>query len=135
MSKVIFKFIYAIPVFLISQIAMASENTSSFNEWIEISSSPEGHVYILPSSIAEDELGNRLVWLKALNVDMGDDVKTLKTLYVFDCRAKQSGISHFIATDKDDNIINEQNMPSTLAMMYTHDPDSLSYEIMQLICN
>lgn len=109
--------------------------TDEVDQWVLISDDPNGKVYMLPSTITEDEAGNRLVWLKAVNEKPLKNIKTLKTLYVFDCEFKKIGISHYIELDKNDKVIGGQSMSSTDAALYTRDPDSLSYELMQGICS
>lgn len=108
--------------------------TDEVDQWVLISDNPDGKVYMLPSTLTEDEVGNRLVWLKAVNAKPLKNIKTLKTLYVFDCKFKKIGISHYIELDKNDNVIGGESMSSTEAALYTRDPDSLSYELMQGIC-
>lgn len=108
--------------------------TDEVDQWVLISDDPNGKVYMLPSTISEDEAGNRLVWLKVVNAKPLKNVKTLKTLYVFDCKFKKVGISHYIELDKNDKVIGGESMSSTDAALYTRDPDSLSYALMQGIC-
>ncbi|MGP9691045.1 surface-adhesin E family protein [Psychrobacter sp. AOP30-A2-5] len=108
--------------------------TDEVDQWVLISDDPNGKVYMLPSTITEDEIGNRLVWLKAVNEKPLKNIKTLKTLYVFDCKFKKIGISHYIELDKNGKVIGGESMSSTEAALYTRDPDSLSYELMQGIC-
>lgn len=104
------------------------------NQWVEIESSAKGKLFMLPSSITSDEFDNRTVWLKAVHRQPKDGVKTLKTLYVFDCEIQKQGLSHVIEYDKNENIINEVELPSFLAAINTADPDSFSYKLMQSIC-
>lgn len=108
--------------------------TDEVDQWVLISDDPNGKVYMLPSTMSEDEAGNRLVWLKAVNTQPIKNVKTLKTLYVFDCKFKKIGISHYIELDKNDKVVGGESMSSTDAALYSRDPDSLSYELMQGIC-
>ena len=108
--------------------------TDEVDQWVLISDNPDGQVYMLPSTISEDEAGNRLVWLKAVYAKPLKNIKTLKTLYVFDCKFKKVGVSHYIELDKNDKVIGGESMSSTDAALYTRDPDSLSYALMQGIC-
>ena len=108
--------------------------TDEVDQWVLISDNPAGQVYMLPSTISEDEAGNRLVWLKAVNAKPLKNIKTLKTLYVFDCKFKKVGVSHYIELDKNDKVIGGESMSSTDAALYTRDPDSLSYDLMQGMC-
>lgn len=108
--------------------------TDEVDQWVLISDNPAGQVYMLPSTISEDEAGNRLVWLKAVNAKPSKNIKTLKTLYVFDCKFKKVGVSHYIELDKNDKVIGGESMSSTDAALYTRDPDSLSYDLMQGMC-
>lgn len=117
---------------------VTTENTDQvgemLNQWVLISDTPRGKAYIFPNSISKDELGNTLVWVKAISDNFNGEVKTIKNLYVFDCDFKKSGISHYIGYDSNDEIVTEYSVPSVSTSLSTTNPDSFSYQVMQGLC-
>ena len=102
--------------------------------WVLLAGSEKGGLYAFPDSIATDEFGNKLIWLKMINPKLKDGVKVSKSLNVFDCDTKKHGISHVIQYDINGNVTNEFSRLTTIAAVNTIEPDGFYYAVMKSLC-
>lgn len=119
-------------VLLISNMSFAA--FAADNGWVLYTDSPIGSIYIHPDSVASDELGNKMLWIKVVNAELEDGVKSTKALNVYDCDSKKQGISHVIQYDKNNNVVKEFSLPTITAAKNTLDPDGFHYGIMKALC-
>ncbi|MGP4715489.1 surface-adhesin E family protein [Psychrobacter sp. T6-6] len=115
-------------------LATSTISIAESSDWVKLNENEAGSLYAMPQSISKDELGNKLIWLKAVYHEPRNRVKSFKSLYVFDCDIKKQGISHSIEYDKNERVINEESIPSVMAPVHTLNPDGFSYKLMQSMC-